>query len=355
MYNISIGVLTMLFGLIRSVFKSRQNLMLENLALRQQLANGKLKKKRADINDLDRCFWVALKMCWGEWVGALIVVKPETVVRWQRRRFGKYWGKISGEGKVAGRPQVEKAVRGLIFRMRKENGWGAPRIHGELVKLGVEGVSERTVSRYLREYKAKHPDRGRQQSWRAFLKNHRRGIAAMDFFVVPTVGFKVLYGFVVIGHQKRKVLYFNVTAHPTARWVMQQLREAFPFDTAPRYLIFDRDSIFSQRVKACIKRMAIKPKQTAYRSPWQNGVCERWILSVRSECLNHVIIFNARHLRRLLKEYVEYYNADRCHLALNKDSPVGRTVQVKPAGSAKVVAIPKVGGLQHKYVWRNAA
>ncbi len=185
--------------------------------------------------------------------------------------------------------------------------------------------------------------------------NQRDGISAMDFFVVPTVNFKILYVFFIIDHARRKIVHFNVTRHPTALWVMQQLRDAFPFDNKPKYFIFDRDSIFSKQVKLLIKNMGIKAKVTSYRSPWQNGVAERWVLSVRSEVLDHVVIYNESHLRRLLKQYVDYYNTDRCHLSLNKDSPLGRPVQEKPSSSAKVVSIPKVGGLLHKYEWCDAA
>ena len=161
--------------------------------------------------------------------------------------------------------------------------------------------------------------------------------------------------FFFIEHARRKILHFNLTEHPTTQWVMQQLREAFPFDSAPKYLIFDRDSIFSQQVKQLIKNMNIEPKLISYQSPWQNGVAERWILSARDDLLNHILILNEEHLRRTLREYVKYYNNDRCHLTLNRNTPRGRAVQQKPSEAAKVIAIPRLGGLQHKYEWQEAA
>jgi putative transposase len=222
--------------------------------------------------------------------------------------------------------------------------------------LGYTGVSQSTVSRYLRRFKANDPDtRRRRQSWMTFLKNCINGIAAMDFFVVPTITFKLLYVFFIVDHGRRKIIHVNVTRHPTAQWVKQQLREAFPFGQTPKYLIFDRDSIFSSDVRQFIKTLGITSKLTAYQSPWQNGVAERWVKSARTELLNHVIIFNERHLRRLMKEYVAYYNDDRCHLTLGRDSPNHRKVRHRSTATDKVVALPRLNGLTHKYVWRNAA
>lgn len=221
----------------------------------------------------------------------------------------------------------------------------------ELLELGFE-VSERTVSRYKPRKPAPSDVLER---WVAFLRNHRKAIAAMDFFVVPTATMRVLYGFFVIEHGRRRVLHFNATYHPTAKWVIQQLREAFPFETAPRYLIFDRDSIFSHAVVAFLRSMGTKPTRTAYFSPWQNPVAERWVGSCRRDLLDHVVVFGARHLVRLVREYADYYHDDRCHLGLDKDTPAGRSVTPRPSDSAQVVALPRVGGLHHRYEWREAA
>jgi len=189
-----------------------------------------------------------------------------------------------------------------------------------------------------------------------FLKNHRDVISAMDFFVVPTISFKILFVFFIIDHGRRKIIHFNITNHASAQWVIQQLRDAFPFDQIPKYLIMDRDSTFSPRVKGFLEhQLGVKPKITSYKSPWQNGIAERFILSAREDLTNHTIIFNKDHLRRLMREYIDYYNKDRCHLSLNRDSPLGRTAQKKPSESSMIVSIPKLGGLQHRYEWKKAA
>jgi putative transposase len=355
MYKAVAGLFTIILRVIRIFFKSKDDLITENLALRQQLATCKTKEMKPRLSDMDRSFWVALREAWSNWANALIIVKPETVIDWQRRRFKKYWAKKSLKNRRRGRRPVDVEIRDLIKQMATENNWRAPRIYSELLMLGYDHAGERTVSRYLRRFKSKHPDKAKQQSWRTFLKNHRDVISAMDFFVVPTVRFGLLYVFFIIDHARRKIVHVNVTEHPTAQWVKQQLREAFPFESVPQYLIFDRDTIFGGRVKEFIKRMGAIPKVISYRAPWQNGVAERWILSARRELLDHVIIFNEEHLRRLLKEYVDYYNHDRCHLSLHRNTPGGREVQRKPSGTSQLISLPKVGGLHHKYVWRKAA
>ena len=341
----------LLFIVVRSLFRHRADLVLENLALRQQLAVLKEKKPRPRLSDANRVFWVWLREAWPKWAGAVTIVKPATVVRWHRAGFRWYW-RWKSKAKKAGRPRVSRDVRDLIRRLCRENPtWGAPRVHGELLKLGIQ-VAERTVSRYMPKRPA--PPRARQ-NWRTFLRNHRDVIAAMDFFTVPTITFRVLYVLFVIHHARRQVLHFNVTAHPTTAWVIHQLREAFPFETAPRYLIFDRDSKFAPAVIAVIKSLGIEPIRTAYRSPWQNGTAERWILSCRAEMLDNVIVLGERHLGRLLGEYVRYYREDRTHLTLSKDAPDHREVTPKPCLEAKVVSLPRVGGLHHRYEWRKAA
>ena len=279
------------------------------------------------------------------------------MITWQKRRFKKHWAKLSSKNnKKPGRKPIRKEIQDLITQMVIENNWGAPKILSELIKLGYDDVSQSTVSRYTRKIKANDPDkRKKQQSWKTFLKNHHNVIAAMDFFVIPTVNFKTLYVFFIIDHKKRKIVLFNVTENPISKWVKIQLRDAFSFDSIPKYLIFDRDKIFSSEVKQFIKDMGIKPKIISYQAHWQNGIAERYVLSIRNEILNHVIIFNSNHLCRLIREYLEYYTNDRNHLALNRDSPNGREVQKRPSESAKVIALPRLGGLQHKYEWREAA
>ena len=220
-------------------------------------------------------------------------------------------------------------------------GWGAPRIHGELLKLGID-VSQATVAKYMARQQ-KPPS----QTWRTFLENHAEGIAGIDFFTVPTATFRVLYVFIVLSHDRRRVVHFNVTEHPTAQWTTQQLTEAFPFDTAPRYLLRDRDAIYGEKVQQRIRSLGIEEVVTAPRSPWQNSYAERIIGSIRRDCLDHVIVLNERHLRRILREYFSYYHTCRTHLSLNKDPPETRLSEPSEMGS--IVAFPRVGGLHHRY------
>ncbi len=241
-------------------------------------------------------------------------------------------------------------MQALIRRFANENGWRARKIQAELEKLGIS-VSLATVSRYLPK---RNPDYDQRQRWKTFLRNHKHGIAAMDFLVVPTVRFRLLYAWFVIGHERREILHFGVTAHPTSSWVMQQLRETFPDDPAPRFLIYDNDSIFSDRVTEMIDQIGIEPLRTAFRSPWQNGIAERWVGSVRRELLDHVIVFDEQHLRRLLREYVDYYNPDRIHTQL-RDSPKGRPMEHRPSPKAQIIGLPRVGGLHRRYEWQDAA
>jgi transposase InsO family protein len=237
-------------------------------------------------------------------------------------------------------------LRELIFRMVAENPtWGAPRIHGELKMLGFD-ISERTVLRWMRK-----APRGLERSmrWTAFLSNHREAIAAMDFFTVPTLTFGVLYCFFVIAHDRQRILHCNVTKHPTSAWVIQQLREAFPYDSAPSYLIFDRGSSFNAEMMDAVKSFGIQPKRTSFRSPWQNGVAERWVGNCRRDLLDHAIVLNERHLKRLMSEYVQYYHEDRTHLALAKRTPTGREAASNSEVGSKIIAMPRLGGLHHRY------
>ncbi len=344
----------LLFCLIHTLrvsLRSRHDLVIENLALRQQLSTLKAERSTQRLTKVDRLFWVVLRWLWSRWADALIIVKPETVVRWHQSGFKAYW-RWKSTNKRRGRPRITCEIRELINQMRCENPtWGSPRIHAELLKLGFD-VSERTISRYL----CKRPSgRNARQSWKTFLYNHREMIAAMDFFTVPTATFRVLYVFFVIHHERRQIIHFSVSANPDTNFVIQQLREAFPYDTAPQHLILDRDMKFSRKVRGAIDSMGIQAKQIAYKSPWQNGVVERWIGSVRRELLNHVIVLNEAHLRRLLKEYVAYYNEDRTHLTLEKDTPAIRSTTPRLDDKAHVVSLPRVGGLHHRYIWSEVA
>jgi transposase InsO family protein len=339
---------TLLLRCVLVLFRSRTEQAIVELALRQQLAKYAQKRSKPRLTSLDRAFWVALSRFWPGWKDALVIVKPDTVIRWHRKGFRLYWRAISKRG--PGRPPISEEVQALIRRLAGENGWRARKIQAELEKLGFT-VSLATVSRYL---PTREPDDAQRQRWMTFLRNHKDGITAMDFFVVPTVGFRLLYVWFIIDHGRRRIIHFDVTTSPTAQWVIQQLREAFPYDSAPDYLIYDNDSIFSDKVTEVIEYLGMKPKRTAYRSPWQNGTAERWVGSARRELLDHVIVFNEQHLQRLLRDYVAYYNGERVHTRL-RDSPKRRPVEVRPSSGAKVVGLPRVGGLHHRYIWQEAA
>ena len=324
-----------------SLFQSHRRLALENLALRQQLAMLKSSVKRPRASALDTLFWLLFAKYVNGWRAMLHALRPDTVVRWHRAGFRHYWRWKSRRRRV-GRPPVDREVRSLIHEMQSANsGWGAPRIHGELLKLGIE-ISQATVSKHMTRHR--NPP---SQTWRTFLDNHVTDLASMDFFTVPTATFRVLYVFIVLRHDRREIVHFNVTEHPTARWTAQQIVEAFPFDTTPRYLVRDRDRIYGDAVQRRIKSLAIEDVLTAPRSPWQNPFVERMIGSIRRDCLDHVIVLNERHLCRILREYFGYYHTCRTHLSLSKDSPQPRTVELPDLG--KVTAFPFVGGLHHRY------
>ena len=290
-------------------------------------------------------------MVWPRRSDVLDIVKPATVIAWHRKgfRFYRCW-RSSPQG---GRPRVREEIRNLIRKMKRENaGWGAPKIHGELLKLGFN-ISERTVARYLRGLRPR--TRKHDQCWKAFLANHREAIVAFDFFAVPTLTFQLLYAFVIIEHGRRKILHCNVTAHPTSEWVVQQLKEAFPEADPYRYVIFDHDSKFNVEVIQLLTATGLQPKRTSIQAPWQNGTAERWVGSCRRELLDHIIPLNERHLRRLLREYVSYYNDDRIHDALNKDTPHRRRVEQRPLPAASIISQSRLGGLHHRYSWNVAA
>jgi len=264
-------------------------------------------------------------------------------VRWHRSGFVLYWRLISRARRVIGRKRISKELRDLIFRMVVQNPtWGAPRIHGELLMLGFD-VSERTISRWMRRA-PRDPEPAKR--WLAFLRNHREAIVAMDFFTVPTIRFDLLYCFFVISHGRGRVLHFNVTQHPTGSWIVQQLREAFPYQSASRFLIFDRDAKYGLEVPIVLRSMNIRPVRTSFQSPWQNGIAERWVESCRRDLLDHVIALNDLHLKRLLSDYVRYYHDDRTHLGLDKETP-GERLRSVPSG--QVIGRARLGGLHHRY------
>jgi hypothetical protein len=331
------------FGALCRLFYSRRQLLLENLALRQQLTVLKRRRRKARLEFLDKLFWLTARRFWSGWKTSLLVVTPDTVVRWHRAGFRMYWSLISKLRKRAGRKRLSKEVRDLIFRMVAENPtWGAPRIHGELRMLGFD-VCERTISRWMKRA-PRDPEPARR--WLAFLRNHREAIAAMDFFTVPTVTFSLLYCFFIIRHDRRRVLHFNVTRHPTSTWIIQQLREAFPYQSAPTFLIYDHDQKYGLDVPLAVRSMKMVTVRTAIQSPWQNGVAERWVGSCRRDLLDHLIALNERHLKRLLSDYLHYYHEDRTHLGLRKETPEGRS---RSAASGEVISYTRLGGLHHRY------
>jgi transposase InsO family protein len=341
-------LLTALFHYLRAFLCSRHDLGLEILALRQQAVVLKRKHPRPRLNSFDRLFWIALRRLWSRWGEALIVVKPETVIGWHRAGFRLFWRiRSRGGGRAIGCEVFE-----IVRKMARENPtWGAPRIHGELLKLGFD-ISERTVSRYLMRRLPRFGDAAK--NWLTFLANHREAIAALDFFTVPTITFRLLYCLFVIDHGRRRILHFNVTAHPTAEWVMQQLRETFSDADHHRFVIMDRDSKFSPEVIELLESSGIRAVRTGIRSPWQNGVAERWVGSARRECFDHLIALDESHVRRVAREFIAYYHTDRTHDGLGKDTPNGRAIDPKPSG-AELVSLPRVGGLHHRYCWKTAA
>jgi transposase InsO family protein len=291
----------------------------------------------------DRWLWAWLSRSWTAWRTALVIVKPETVIAWHRQGFRLFW--MWKSRRRVGRPAVAADVRALIRTMSETNPlWGAPRIHGELLKLGLD-VSQATVAKYMLR-RIGPPS----QTWRTFLTNHVHQIAAADFFVVPTTTCRLLF-VLILAHERRRVVHIAVTDHPTAAWTAQQLREAFPWDEAPRYLVHDRDTAFHAWAKTTTS-IGIAEVVTAVRSPWQNAYAERLIGSIRRECVDHILIGNARGLRRVLDAYVEYYLKSRTHLSLSKDAPVSRAVASPSDG--EIVAIPQLGGLHHRYERRAA-
>jgi transposase InsO family protein len=331
-------MLELLIVVVRALtlaLRGRRELVLENLALRQQLA-ALHRTTRCRLRARDRLFWMALARSWRNWRTALIVVQPDTVVRWHRDWLRHRWTRRSQQ-RHPGRPPIDPQIPALVREMATANPlWGAPRIHGELRMLGIQ-VSERTVSRLLEPHTRASP-----QTWKTFLTNHLASAASMDFFTVPTLTGRVLFVVIVLSHLRRRIVHFNITEHPTAEWTAQQVVDAFPDDTAPKWLHRDRDSVYGESFRRRVAGMGIAEVVSAPASPWQNPYAERVIGSIRRECLDHVIVLNDAHLRRVLTVYSRYYHRSRTHLGLEKDAPDPRPVSATSNGP--IIAIPEVGG-----------
>jgi putative transposase len=314
---------------------------LENIALRHQLMVLQRSIPRPRLCRRDRIFWVCLSRLWGNWRSSLVIVQPATVVGWHRQGFRLYW-RWKSRLRSPGRPSIDLQLRTLIRRMARENpAWGRRRIKAELAHLGYN-VAELTVAKYMRRI----PPRP-SSTWRAFLTAHAREIVAVDFFLVPTLTFRLLFVFILLRHGRRELIHVNATDHPTAAWAARQIVEAFPDETAPTYLLRDRDAIYGEAFARCVNAMEIRQVITAPRAPWQNPFAERVIGSIRRECLDHFIILSETHLRRLLRAYVAYYNSVRPHQAVDNTCP--RPREVEPPALGSVVAIPQVDGLHHRY------
>jgi transposase InsO family protein len=334
-----LAILQSLVMFIIDLFKSRRRLEAENLLLRHQLSIAlRRAPPRLRLRGSDRALLVWMTRLWPSLLGVVQVVQPETILRWHRAGFKAFWRWKSRNR--AGRPKIDRGLRDLIRRMSRENpNWGASRIHGELLMLGFE-VAQSTVSKYMVQ------DGTPSQSWKTFLQNHALGIAAIDLCVVPTLTFERLFAFLVLGHGRRQLLWFEVTRHPTPEWLARQITEAFPWTSAPVYLVRDNDRAYGHVFRSRVRAMGIRDRPISPRSPWQNAYVERLIGTVRRECLDRLLIFGEAHLRQILSSYAAYYNQVRTHLALGKDAPLGRAIQ----GSGVIVAIPILSGLHHHYV-----
>jgi transposase InsO family protein len=321
-------------------FRTQAQLEAEITMLRHQLnVLQRQASSRPRLTVADRLLFVWVCRLFPSLRNTITIVQPDTVLRWHRSGFRLYWRwKSRPHG---GRPKIPVEVRSLIRRMSVENPlWGAPRIHGELMKLGIE-VAQSTVAKYM----AKQRPGGSGQTWKTFLRNHAAGIGAMDFLVVPTVNFRLLFVLVILRHERRRLISLSVTDHPTAEWIAQQITEAFPWDGAPTDLVRDRDAAYGHAVTKRLAAMGIRDHPIAPRSPWQNGHAERLIGFIRRECLDHVVVLGEAHLRHVLRAYAHYYNRARTHLALEKDAPLGRPVQT----TGSIMTIPFLSGLHHQY------
>lgn len=333
------GLVSVLLGYVWSCFKSHERLKAEIVVLRHQLNILRRKvPKRPKLSGSDRALFVWVFRLFPSIADAVTIVRPKTLIRWHRAGFRAWWRWKSRN--LGGRPKVNRELRDFIHRICAENPlWGAPRIHGELLKLGF-AVAQSTVSKYM--FRRRRPP---SQGWNAFMRNHADGIAAIDFLVVPTLTFERLFAFIVLGLGRRKIIWIGITTNPTAEWVARQMTEAFPWNTAPRYLIRDNDGAYGAVFRHRLRSLGIRDCPTTPRSPWQNGYVERVVGSIRRECLDHVIVWNEAHLRQVLRGYTLYYNATRTHLGLNKDAPNHRPIQ----SCGTIIATAVLGGLHHQY------
>ena len=329
----------LIFGMVIDLFRSRAALEVEIVLLRQQInVLRRTNPKRLPFVSIDRLILGGVCRLFPEMFDALAIVRPETVIRWHRAGFRSYWHWKSRHR--CGRPTVSLEIRQLIRQMSIANPlWGAPRIHGELLKLGID-IGQTSVAKYMARRRAPP-----SQGWKTFLRNHADGIAAMDLFVVPTISFRLLYGLLIVGHGRRQILWFGVTSHPTAEWIANQVTEACGWEQIPRYLIRDRDGAYGEIFMRRLRSIGIRDRPTAARSPWQNPYAERLIGSIRRECVDHIVVFGERHLRHVLLSYMRYYNDTRTHLALNKDAPISRAADTV----GRIFSRPILGGLHHQY------
>jgi transposase InsO family protein len=334
-----VSFLGLLLHVLISPFKSRGRLEAEILLLRHQLNVLRRRvRPKPKLTVADRLLFVWLYRLFPSVLSAVTIIQPDTIMRWHRAGFRLHWRWKSRS--LGGRPKISAEVRRLIREMSLANRlWGAPRIHGELLKLGIE-VAQSTVAKYMARRGG-----GSSQTWKTFLRNHAAGIAAMDFLVVPTVGFKLLFVLVILRHQRRRLISLSVTGNPTAEWIVHQITDAFPWNDAPDHMIRDRDGSYGHAVVRRLASMGIRDHPTAPRSPWQNGHAERLIGSIRRECLDHIVVLGEAHLRRILTAYATYYNDVRTHLALGKDAPARRPIQ----RFGEIAARPILGGLHHEY------
>ena len=337
------AILEAVVGALLAVLRPRAILFAEKLVLRQQLAILRRTAPRPRLRPIDRAFWVIVSRLWSRWAECLAIVQPATVIGWHRRGFARLW---AWKSRPVGRPSLAPELVSLIEQMALENPlWSRRRIASELAKLGY-AVDKETVAKYMPK-PAQRPRNPPSQTWKTFLRNHLAGTIAIDFLTVPTVTFNVLYVFFVLSLERRRVLHVNVTAHPYATWAAQQIVEAIGAELVPARLIRDRDAIFGAEFDARVNNLGVRQTRISPRSPWQNGYAERWVGTLRRELLDHVIVLGERHLLRLVRQHVAYYNSDRPHMSLGGDSPVTRDVQPPTAG--KVIALPRVGGLHHRY------
>ena len=329
----------LIFSLVVDLVRSRAALQAEIIVLRQQIiVFRRIKPIRPPFIAVDRLVLAWTCRLFPNARNALVVVRPDTVVRWHRAGFRCFWRWKSR--RWLGRPAVIAEIRRLIREMSIANPlWGAPRIHGEPLKLGID-VGQTSVAKYMARRRGPP-----SQGWRTFLRNHADGIAAMDLFVVPTISFRLLYGLLIMWHGRRQMLWLGVTAHPTAEWIANQLTQAIGWEKPPRYLLRDRDAVYGEVFARRVRSLGIRDRPTSPRSPWQNGHAERLIGSIRRECVDHVVVISERHLRHLLLSYMNYYNEARTHLSLNKDAPIPRAVDT----TGRIISRPVLGGLHHQY------